>query len=203
MLLTDPTYISYCILMLCATGLFWANATWISSYLFEHHGFSIKKMGALTAVPYVIAIISTFAGGWLMDKMGGKVKTVLLLSFLPSIPILVIMGQMPKGTGITSILIVLMLQGLFLNFYTGVIYAFAQVRYPKQVLGTAIGISNACGQFGAFCAPLAAGYLVVTSASGVSYTNVFIFLACLAAIAGVLTLFLKEKPLDIAAMKQA
>lgn len=132
-----------------------------------------------------------------MDKIfKSKAKPVLLMSFIPAIPILFCLGAIPKGQ-ISTLIIMLMVNGFFVNLFWGVIYAYPQIRYPKEMVGTAMGVLNGFGQLGSFCAPLVAGYLVYTNAAGViTYTNVFIFFAGLAVVAAIFAKFLDEKPID-------
>jgi nitrate/nitrite transporter NarK len=85
--------------------------------------------------------------------------------------------------------------GFFVNLSFGAVYAYPQIRYPKEVVGSAVGLSNGFGQFGSFVAPLIAGLLVKETAGVVSYTNVFIFFAVLSIMAAVGALFLSERPL--------
>ena len=113
----------------------------------------------------------------------GKMKMVTIIGFLGCIPVLYFIGQTPKGdTG--ALLFWLGMGGFFINFPWGVMQAFPSVRYPKEVVGRAMGISNGLGQFGAFISPMIAGYLVVTLPDGsFNFANVFIFWSALAALA--------------------
>ncbi len=71
------------------------------------------------------------------------------------------------------------------------------MRYPKEVVGRAMGITNGIGQFGAFVSPLIAGYLVTTRADeSFDFGNVFIFWSALALVAVIFVLLLKETPVD-------
>lgn len=90
------------------------------------------------------------------------------------------------------IITMLILLGFFVNLSFGAIYAYPQIRYPKNVVGSAVGLSNGFGQLGSFVSPLIAGFLVVKTASGYSYTGAFIFFAALSVLAALGTLFLKE-----------
>jgi len=95
------------------------------------------------------------------------------------------------------LLICLILGGFFVNFPWGVMQAFPSLRYPKEVVGRAMGITNGVGQFGSFVSPLLAGYLVVVMPdTSYDFGNVFLFWSVLAFIAAVFACFLKEKPLE-------
>ncbi|EAX47029.1 major facilitator superfamily MFS_1 [Thermosinus carboxydivorans Nor1] len=195
-ILKDQSLWMYSAQLFCLLAVYWGSTTWISSFLFEQHGFSLAKMGALSALPYVVAIVSTMCGGWLMDKVFHRTKPVALISFLVSIPVLMYLGQVPKGN-INLLIVMLILNGFFVNLIWGVIYAYPQVRYPKEVLGSAIGLANGIGQLGAFLSPLLAGYLVEKTAQGIFYDKVFFMFAACSALGALVTCLLKEETLSI------
>jgi MFS family permease len=136
-------------------------------------------------------------GGFLADKVfQGRMKAVTITGFLGCIPVLYFIGQIPRGeTGL--LLLGLALGGFFVNLPWGVMQAFPSMRYPKEVVGRAMGITNGIGQFGSFVSPLLAGYLVVTLPdTSYDFGNVFLSWSLLALIAVIATLFLKETPID-------
>ncbi len=191
-ILRDPYLWLYSLQLFFTMVVTWGSLTWISSFLYEQHGFNIKTMGVLASVPYMIAIFSTMLGGYLMDKVFGKAKPVTMISYLTSIPALIWIGQVPKGS--TQLLILaLLLVGLCVNLLLGILYAYPQIRYPKEVVGSAMGFSNAVGMMGAFASPLLAGYLVEKTPTGASYDKVFIMFAISAGIAAVISFILKEE----------
>ncbi|MDR7868224.1 MAG: MFS transporter [Sporomusaceae bacterium] len=195
-ILKDASLWMYAAQLFFLLAIYWGSTSWISSFLFEQHGFSLAKMGALAALPYAVAIVSTMCGGWLMDKVFHRTKQVALISFLVSIPVLMYLGQVPKGsTG--TLIAMLILNGFFVNMIWGVIYAYPQLRYPKEVVGSAVGLTNGIGQLGAFLSPLAAGYLVEKTAQGIFYDKVFYMFAACAAMGALVTFLLKEDPLNI------
>lgn len=200
--LKDPYLWLYSLQLFFTMVVTWGSLTWISSFLYEQHGFSIKTMGVLASLPYAIAIFSTILGGYLMDKVFHKAKPVTIISYLTSIPALIFISQVPKGD--TQMLIIaLLLVGLCVNLLLGIIYAYPQIRYPKEAVGSAMGFSNAVGMMGAFASPLLAGYLIEKTATGVSYDKVFIMFAISAGIAAVISFILKEEMFDIKKVKNA
>lgn len=195
-ILRDVNLWLYALQLFFTLAVYWGSTSWISSFLYEQHGFSLKAMGMMSALPYAVAIVSTMLGGTLMDKFFHRTKPVAMISFLTAIPILMYMGQVPKGSTGTLILM-LILSGFFVNMIWGVIYAYPQVRYPKEVVGSAVGLTNGIGQLGAFLSPLLAGYLVEKTATGISYDKVFLMFAACSALAAIATYFLKEEPFVI------
>jgi len=73
-------------------------------------------------------------------------------------------------------------------------YSFPGWRYPKELVGRAVGVSNGVGQFGAFVSPLVAAYLVVELPDkSFDFSNVFLFWSLLAVCGAIAISFLKEK----------
>jgi len=194
-LLKDRSFWCYALMMFCLLGIYWGNTTWISSFLLEQHGFSIKTMGLLASLPYLLAFLAQNGGGFAMDKIfKGKAKPVLCISFLSGIPCLLFIARIATGN-IAALIAMLMLTGFCTNIAFGACYGYPLVRYPKQIAGSAVGFSNGIGQFGSFTAPLIAGALVVANANGsFNYSVAFGFFACLSAVAFVLALTLTDKP---------
>lgn len=188
----DPYLWLYTTQLFFSHAVYWGTTSWITSFLYEQHGLNLQEMGLLAAIPYAMAFVSMILGGWLMDKKFHKVKPVALISYLVSIPILLYIGQVPKGET-TMLIIMLILNGFFVNMIWGVAYAYPQIRYPKEAVGSAVGLSGGISQIGAFVSPLAAGFLVQTTATGTNYNNVFIMFAAFFVIAAICVCFLKEE----------
>ena len=194
---TDIQYYLFTLNFFILLMIYWGMTTWISTFLVKQHGMDIKTMGLFAAVPYIIAGFSMWLGGFIADKVfQGRMKVVTIIGFLGCIPVLYFIGQVPKGqTGL--LLLCLALGGFFVNFPWGVMQAFPSMRYPKEVVGRAMGITNGVGQFGSFISPLISGYMVVTLPdSSYDFGNVFLFWSVLSFFAVFSTFFLKESQVD-------
>jgi sugar phosphate permease len=195
--LTDVHYYLFSFSFFILLMIYWGMTTWISTFLVRQHGMDIRTMGFYAAMPYIVAGFAMWLGGQLADKVfKGRMKIVTIIGFLGCIPVLYFIGQVPKGE--TGLLILgLALGGFFVNFPWGVMQAFISLRYPKEVVGRAMGITNGIGQFGSFLSPLIAGYIVITQADGTfDFGNVFLFWSLLALCAVISVCFLKETPVD-------
>ncbi|MCP4714622.1 MAG: MFS transporter, partial [Deltaproteobacteria bacterium] len=194
---TDVQYYLFTLNFFVLLMIYWGMTTWISTFLVKQHGMDIKTMGFFAAVPYIIAGFSMWLGGFVADKVfQGRMKVVTIIGFLGCIPVLYAIGQVPKGqTGL--LLVCLALGGFFVNFPWGVMQAFPSMRYPKEVVGRAMGITNGIGQFGSFVSPLISGYLVITMPdASYDFGHVFLFWSVLAFFAACSTFFLKESQVD-------
>jgi sugar phosphate permease len=194
---TDIQYYLFTLNFFILLMIYWGMTTWISTFLVKQHSMDIKTMGFFAAIPYIIAGFSMWLGGFIADKVfQGRMKVVTIIGFLGCIPALYFIGQVPRGqTGL--LLLCLALGGFFVNFPWGVMQAFPSMRYPKEVVGRAMGITNGVGQFGSFISPLISGYLVVTLPdSSYDFGNVFLFWSVLSFFAVFSTFFLKESQVD-------
>jgi len=194
---TDIQYYLFTFNFFILLMIYWGMTTWISTFLVKQHGMEIKTMGFFAAIPYIVAGFAMWLGGFFADKVfRGRMKVVTMIGFLGCIPVLFFIGRVPKGEP-GLLLLGLALGGFFINFPWGVMQAFPSMRYPKEVVGRAMGFTNGIGQFGSFVSPLIAGYLVVTLQDGsYDFSNVFLFWSVLALLAVISTYFLKETPID-------
>jgi sugar phosphate permease len=201
-LFTDKSFVLYCATLFFNLAIIWGELVWISSFLFEQHGFDLKTMGFLASAPSLLGIVAIMVGGILMDKVfHGKVKYILAAGFLPCVPIFYVLATTPKGH-ITTLIVALLLMGFFTNIPGGALYSFTGMRFPKQMVGTAIGVSNGIGQLGSFCCPLLCGFMVTTTAAGaVSYTKVWLMFAVFALICTIFSLLLNEKPIEVESLE--
>jgi sugar phosphate permease len=193
---SDPQLWIITTIVFLKTFVYWGAATWLSSFLIEQHGFSLAKMGLLASLPFCVGFVSQMCSGWMMDKVTkSKAKPLIFASFAALAAVLAVVTLIPKGD--TGLLIcALTLQGFFIVFWDGPIYAFVQMRYPKNLVGTVTGVTQAVGQFGSFVAPTIAGFLVVAGVAGTAnFTKVFLLFTAFSIVGAVLALFMNESPM--------
>ncbi len=187
----DPSLWLWAMQQFFILAVSWGILSWLSSFLYEQHGLDLKKMGMMYALPYVLAFFSTNLGGFLMDKVFHRTKPVALISFLSSIPIFMYIGHVPKGH-VATLIGMLLLTGFFWNLVWGVVNAYPQIRYPKEVVGGVVGVTICIGMLGSLISPMIAGFLVRTTATGISYDRVFLLFATFSALGALVTCFIKE-----------
>lgn len=179
------------------TFVYWGAATWITSFLVEQHGFNIKTMGLLASLPFAVGFLSQMSSGWMLDKITKqKAKPLIVVAFVGLAAVLFFVGLIPKGA-IGLLVLILILHGYFVVLYDGPIYTYMQMRYPAKVIGAATGFTQSIGQFGSFLAPSIAGFLVVTNGTTANYSGVFTLFGIAAVTGAVLSIFLKDKPLQL------
>jgi len=191
---TDIQFYLYTAGLVIMLMIYWGMTTWISTFLVKQHGMDLKKMGFYASLPYIVAFFAMYIGGWMADKwFHGRPKVVTIISFIGCIPALYFVGHVSKGDT-NMLLLGLAVGGFFVNLAWGMMYSFPSLRYPKEVVGRAVGVSNGVGQFGAFVSPMIAGYLVVTLPDNTyDFGNVFLFWSLLAFVGAIAISFLKER----------
>jgi len=191
---TDIQFYLYTASLFLMLMIWWGMTTWLSTFLVRQHGLNLKTMGLYASLPYFVSSFAMYIGGWMSDKLfGGRPKWVTIISLLGCIPALYFIGHVP--TGDTNMLLLwLGIGGFFINLAWGMMYSFPSWRYPKELVGRAVGVSNGVGQFGAFVSPMVAGYLVITNPDkSYDFGNVFIFWSILAFVGTIIVACLKEK----------
>lgn len=192
-------YQFYCIVIqwVFQQMIFWGMTAWITMFLVRQHSFNIKEMGLYAALPYVVAVGASLLSGFILDKVfHQRIRSICIFAYLGCIPILYSLGQVEKGNT-AALILLLALSGAFVNMQWPCLQSYPIMRYPRQVVGRVMGIVNGCAYFGAFVSPLLAGYIVRVLPNGqYDFSNVFIFLAALAVVAGTASLFLGGKPID-------
>jgi sugar phosphate permease len=194
---TDLQYYIYTLNFFVLLMIYWGMTTWLSTFLVKQHGLDLKTMGLYAALPYIVAGFAMWFGGFIADTFfHGRMKLVTIIGFLGCVPVLYAIGQIKHGqTGL--LLLCLVLGGFFVNFPWGAMQAYPSLRYPKEVVGRAMGITNGIGQFGSFVSPLISGYLVISlSDASYDFSRVFIFWSMLALFAVGAAAFLKESQID-------
>jgi len=194
MFLTDFHFYLYMVGMVILLMLYWGLVVWISTFLVRKHGMDLKTMGIVASLPYIVAFFSMNLGGWLADKLFYKhPKYTSIIAFLGSCPAFYFIGNVTKGDT-PMLLLGLITACLFLHFGWGMMFSYPSRRYPKEVVGRAVGVSNAVAQLGSFVGPLIAGYLVVTLPDkSLDFSNVFLFWSILAIVGATVISFLNER----------
>lgn len=161
--------------------------TWMPIYLIQERGLNLKAVGWLLPIPFLIAGLTTAAGGWFVNKFfDGKEKRLI-------IPCCIFMCiglyEMYSATSIAQVVIA---QG-FVYFFKSLIFALVIVlpaKYlAKEQMGRGLGIINTGGMAAGFVAPVVIGGLVSWS----GYQAVFTFLIFAVLFSLVMSLFIKSQ----------
>lgn len=153
--------------------IWWVYLFWLPDFLNKQHGLDLKNFGLPLAVIYIIADVGSIGGGWIsgaLIKRGWSInagrKTAMLICALAVVPI--IFASITSNLWVAVILIGIAAaahQGWSANIFTT-----ASDMFPKQAVGSVVGIGGMAGAIGGmFIAKLVAYILDSTG----SYVPIF------------------------------
>lgn len=173
--------------------IWWVYLFWLPDFLKKQHGLDLKTFGIPLAIIYIIADVGSIGGGWISSnliKRGWSInksrKTAMLICALAVVPI--IFASMTSNLWVAVILIGIAAaahQGWSANIFT-----IASDMFPKQAVGSVVGIGGMAGAIGGmFIAKLVAYILDKTG----SYVPIFAIAASAYLIALLVIHFLAPK----------
>lgn len=162
-LLTDP--------------IWWVYLFWLPDFLNKQHGLDLKNFGIPLAVIYIIADVGSVGGGYIsssMIKRGWTInrsrKTAMLICALAVVPI--VFASITSNLWIAVILIGIAAaahQGWSANIFT-----IASDMFPKQAVGSVVGIGGMLGAVGGMIMSPLVGWILDKTGS---YIIIFIIAA--------------------------
>ncbi|NSW84142.1 MAG: MFS transporter [Syntrophothermus sp.] len=193
-ILLYPGFIQLTVAYIVIQALYWAAVSWSPTYLKETFGFSIMAMGWWAIVYFAAGVLGSFTGSRLSDTVfGGRRRPIISISYICTFPFLLLLAIYKQGVNPVALLLTLSAAGFFANMAWGPYYAWPAEIFSPEVHAKALGIINAVGYFvGAAGAPLVMSRLIVKTATGVSYTWSWVFIAALAVIGFLLAVTVKE-----------
>jgi MFS transporter, ACS family, hexuronate transporter len=157
--------------------IWWVYLFWVPDFLSRQHGLDLKTFGIPIAVIYIIADVGSIGGGWLsskMIKMGWSInrsrKTAMLICALAVVPIVI--ASTTSSLWLSVILIGIAAaahQGWSANIFT-----ISSDMFPKQAVGSVVGIGGMFGAIGGMVIAPLVGYILQTTGS---YVPIFIIAA--------------------------
>ena len=157
--------------------IWWVYLFWLPDFLKKQHGLDLKTFGIPLAIIYIIADVGSIGGGWISGafiKHGWTInrsrKTAMLICALAVVPI--IFASMTSNLWIAVILIGIAAaahQGWSANIFT-----IASDMFPKQAVGSVVGIGGMAGAIGGMFIAKLVAYILDTTGS---YLIIFIIAA--------------------------
>jgi ACS family hexuronate transporter-like MFS transporter len=154
--------------------IWWVWLFWLPPFLNAKFGLDITKIGPPLIVIYIIADIGSIGGGWLSSafiKRGWSVnagrKIAMLICALCVLP--VIFATLTSNLWVSVLLIALAAaahQGWSANIFTT-----ASDMFPRQAVGSVVGIGGMTGSVGGMILQASVGFIVAYTGS---YFSVFI-----------------------------
>jgi MFS transporter, ACS family, hexuronate transporter len=143
--------------------IWWFYLYWIPKFLNERHGITLTQMGAPLVAIYLIADVGSIGGGWLSSRLiksGWSVnaarKTTMLICALLVTPIVF-------ATQVKDVWSAVALVGLAAAAHQGFsanIFTLVSDMFPKQAVGSVVGIGGMGGAVGGMFVASAVGYIL-------------------------------------------
>jgi len=180
--------------------IWWVYLFWLPDFLNKQHGLDLKNFGIPLAVIYIIADVGSIGGGYIsgaLIKRGWTInksrKTAMLVCALAVVPI--VFASTTSSLWLSVILIGIAAaahQGWSANIFT-----IASDMFPKQAVGSVVGIGGMLGAVGGMIIAPLVGYILQTTGS---YVPIFI-IAASAYLLALLIIHLLAPRLEPAAIK--
>jgi ACS family hexuronate transporter-like MFS transporter len=143
--------------------VWWFFLFWLPKFFNQQYGLTLDKIGLPLVVIYLGADVGSIGGGWLSSnliKRGWSLnkarKTAMLICALCVVPIIFASkaSNLWVAVGLVSLACAAH-QGWSANLYT-----IASDMFPRQAVGSAIGIGGTLGAIGGMFASTGAGYIL-------------------------------------------
>jgi ACS family hexuronate transporter-like MFS transporter len=148
--------------------IWWVYLFWLPDFLNKQHGLELKNFGLPLAIIYIIADVGSIGGGWISSaliKRGWSInagrKTAMLICALAVVPI--IFASITSNLWIAVVLIGIAAaahQGWSANIFT-----LASDMFPKQAVGSVVGIGGMAGAIGGMFIAKLVAYILDTTGS--------------------------------------
>lgn len=157
--------------------IWWVYLFWLPDFLNKQHGLDLKNFGIPLAVIYIIADVGSIGGGYIsgaLIKRGWSInksrKTAMLICALAVVPIVF-------ASTTTSLWLAVILIGIAAAAHQGWsanIFTISSDMFPKQAVGSVVGIGGMMGAVGGMIIAPLVGYILQTTGS---YVPIFIIAA--------------------------
>jgi ACS family hexuronate transporter-like MFS transporter len=157
--------------------IWWVYLFWLPDFLKKQHNLDLKTFGIPLAIIYIIADVGSIGGGYMSSsliKRGWTInrsrKTAMLICALSVVPI--VFASITSNLWVAVILIGIAAaahQGWSANIFT-----LTSDMFPKQAVGSVVGIGGMAGAIGGMCVSPLVGFILDKTGS---YLPIFIIAA--------------------------
>ena len=158
--------------------VWWFVLFWGPDFLYKRHGVTLSNVGLPLFVIYQMATLGSIAGGWLSGslikrgwQLGKSRKTAMLICALAVMPIVFA----SKVSGLWSAVFLIGLAAAAHQGWSANIFTLASDCFPRQAIGSIIGLGGMFGSLGALLLSKVTGYVLQWTGS---YLPLFIISGC-------------------------
>lgn len=178
-------------------GAFYFFVFWLPSWLADVKGFSLVEIGMFAWIPFLLADIGSFVGGWtggkLMENGWSLDKARKWIIWVGAILVVPVLGCLYIESPYWAIALISF--SLFATqFKQASLFTLPIDLFSKKDAASVWGISGSAGSFGAMLFTPLIGYLVDT----ISYSPVFVIVAFLHIISAIIVMIFIPKIKQIA-----
>lgn len=132
---------------------------WLPSYLTEYREMAILSTGIVSAVPFAGAVIGSFAGGFLSDRLlGGRRKPAMLVGSAATVVTMGLLTSAPDN--LYSLELLLFLTGFFLSVGLPSFTIYGSRMADAKTYPLTLSVINMCGSIGGAAFPFATGLVL-------------------------------------------
>ena len=167
---------------------FYGLNLWLPHLVKDTIGGSYLVVGAITAIPYVFAIVGLWINARSADRTG-RYSIHVLVSLVIGAVALVLSVTFGSIVALSVFLVSIAMAGALA--YDGPFWASASRAVPVALAGGAMGLINALGNLGGFVGPTVGGFL--QDVSGGSFLSTAVVLAVALVLGGLIMLTLRRQ----------
>ena len=174
-----------------ADPVWWLYLFWLPDFLHKRHGLNLKDFGPPLVAIYLIADVGSVAGGWLSSTLirrgwtiNAARKTAMLVCALSVVPIVF-------ASQVSNLWVAVLLIGLAAAAHQGWsanVYTLASDMFPRQAVGSVVGIGGMAGAVGGMLLTLIVGsvlektgsYVIIFTIAGSAYLIALLIIHLLA-----------------------
>ena len=149
---------------ICTLAYLWGSSSWLPAYLVHDKGFSIKTMGWMSSLPFIVGIGANFVGGALVDMLPARrvplIFTVGGLATAFSVFLLI------ESSSTATTMACLLAASACWAVQGPAIPSIVQQLSPAESVGSAYGIINGVGNMAAAFMPMAMGSMMKGQVAG-------------------------------------
>ena len=154
--------------------IWWLYLFWIPDFLNRNHGLDLKSIGLPLVVIYLVADVGSIGGGWLSStliKRGWSVnaarKTAMLVCALSVVPIM----AAARVSNLWAAVWLVALAAAAHQGWSANLFTLASDTFPRQAVGTVVGIGGMSGAIGGMLISLVVGEILQRTGS---YVPIFV-----------------------------
>ena len=182
----DPDVLLVSTMALCSYAVWTYLTTWMPTYGTEVVGVDLATAGAAAALVPLAGLLARPGGGWVADRLGGRLRPVVAASFVATAALLLALGEARSPAAFAAVLALL---GASVNLAVGLYFVYVARLADPATTATSLSVLAGLSQVGNLVAPAAGGWVI----EAVSW-SASLWVAAGVAVAGLVALALVPGP---------